>query len=74
MRQELIRRNYASTTIRSYLKAVEHFQQYIATPLEAVGPDDIRSHHAYLLGEKEACRQYRCSERVCSSLPVYQGA
>lgn len=43
MRQELVRRNYAATTIRSYLKAVEHFQQHISMPLEAIGPDDIRS-------------------------------
>lgn len=50
MRQELVR-NYAATTIRSYIKAVEHFQQHILMPLEAIGPDGIRSYHAYLLGE-----------------------
>lgn len=38
MRQELVRRNYAATTIQSYIKAVEHFQQHIHTPLEDVGP------------------------------------
>ena len=27
MREELVRRNYAATTIHSYLKAVEHFQR-----------------------------------------------
>src|SRR4051794_16182402 len=53
MRQELVRRNYATTTIRSYLKPVEHFQQHISLPLEAIGPDDIRSYHAYLLGERK---------------------
>lgn len=53
MRQELVRRNYAATTIRSYLKAVEHFRQHISVPLEAIGPDDIRSYHAYLLGERK---------------------
>ncbi len=51
MRQELVRRNYAATTMQSYIKAVEHFEQHISTPLEAVGPDDIRSYHAHLLGE-----------------------
>jgi hypothetical protein len=25
MREELVRRNYAATTIHSYLKAIEHF-------------------------------------------------
>ena len=53
MRQELVRRNYAATTTLSYLKAVEHFQQHISMPLEAIGPDDIRSYHAYLLGERK---------------------
>lgn len=53
MRQELVRRNYAATTIRSYIKAVEHFQQHISMPLEAIGPDDVRSYHAYLLGERK---------------------
>lgn len=53
MRQELIRRNYAATTIQSYIKAVEHFRQHISTPLEDLGPDDIRSYHAYLLGERK---------------------
>jgi hypothetical protein len=33
MREELVRRNYAATTIQSYLKAVEHFQEYINAPL-----------------------------------------
>jgi site-specific recombinase XerD len=49
MREELVRRNYAVTTIQSYLKAAEHFQEYINAPLDQLGPDDIRSYHAYLL-------------------------
>ena len=53
MREELVRRNYAATTIRSYLKAVEHFQEHVNAPLEQLGPDDIRSYHAYLLGNRK---------------------
>jgi site-specific recombinase XerD len=49
MREELVRRNYAATTIHSYLKAVEHFRSRVDTPIEDVGPDDLRSYHAYLL-------------------------
>ena len=64
MREELVRRNYAATTIQSYLKAVEHFREHINAPLDQLGPDDIRSYHAYLLGRPEACRQHRCSERL----------
>ena len=53
MREELVRRNYAATTINSYLKAVEHFRSYIDTPIEEVGPDTLRSYHAYLLGTRK---------------------
>jgi integrase/recombinase XerD len=53
MREELVRRNYAATTIQSYLKAVEHFREYITAPLEQLGPDDLRSYHAYLLENRK---------------------
>jgi integrase/recombinase XerD len=53
MREELVRRNYAATTIQSYLKAVEHFQEYINAPLDQLGPDDIRSYHAHLLEDRK---------------------
>lgn len=49
MREELVRRNYAATTIQSYLKAVEHFREHVNAPLDQLGPDDLRSYHAYLL-------------------------
>ena len=52
MREELIRRNDATTTIHSYTKAVEHFDRHVDIPLEQIGPDDIRSYHAYLLQER----------------------
>jgi hypothetical protein len=53
MRQELIRRKHSATTIRSYIKAVEHFEGFVETPLDQLGPDDLRSYHAYLLGERK---------------------
>ena len=53
MRQELVRRNYAATTIRSYIKAVEHFEGYVESPLDQLGPDDLRIYHAYLLGDRK---------------------
>jgi integrase/recombinase XerD len=53
MREELVRRNYATTTIYSYTKAVEHFERHVDIPLEQIGPDDIRSYHAYLLKERK---------------------
>jgi site-specific recombinase XerD len=53
MREELVRRNYAATTIHSYLKAVEHFRAHVNAPIDEVGPDDLRSYHAYLLGTRK---------------------
>ena len=53
MRQELVRRNYAATTIHSYIKAVEHFEGYVEAPLDQLGPDDLRNYHAYLLGDRK---------------------
>jgi len=53
LREELVRRNYATTTIRAYLKAVEHFADHIGVPIEDVGPDDLRSYHAFLLGTRK---------------------
>ena len=53
MREELVRRNYAATTIHSYLKAVEHFREHVSKPLDQLGPDDIRSYHAYLLEDRK---------------------
>ena len=53
MREELVRRNYATTTIHSYIKAVEHFERHVDIPLDQIGPDDIRSYHAYLLKERK---------------------
>jgi site-specific recombinase XerD len=53
MREELVRRNYAAATIRAYMQAVEHFRQHAGVPLDRLGPDDIRSYHAPLLGERK---------------------
>ena len=74
MREELVRRNYAATTIQSYLKAVEHFGEHVNTPLDQLGPDDIRSYHAYLLGDRKLAVNTVVRERLCSPLPVHQGA
>ncbi len=53
MREELVRRNYAATTIHSYLKAVKHFRSHVDRPIDEVGPDDLRSYHAFLLGTRK---------------------
>jgi hypothetical protein len=34
MREELVRRNYAETTMRSYLQTIEEFRRYVGTRLD----------------------------------------
>jgi hypothetical protein len=42
MLEELERRNYAQTTIHSYLRAVAEFSLYFHRPPNQLGPDHIR--------------------------------
>jgi integrase/recombinase XerD len=53
MRDELVRRNYAESTIRSYLRIVRQFQQYCGKGLDCLGPDDLRGYHTHLLEERK---------------------
>ena len=41
MLEELRRRNFADTTIRSYLHGVEHFSRYFHRPPDQLGPEHI---------------------------------
>jgi hypothetical protein len=42
MLEELQRRNFATTTIRTYLHGVAHFSRYFRRPPDQLGPEDIR--------------------------------
>src|SRR5215472_5994433 len=53
MREELVRRNYAQTTIRTYLMAMEEFRRRAQKRLDHMGPDDIRHYQVALLEEKK---------------------
>ena len=46
--EELRRRNFAETTIRSYLHGVEHFSRYFHRPPDQLGPEHIRRYQAML--------------------------
>ena len=48
MLEELRRRNFAETTIRSYLHGVEHFSRYFRRRPDQLGPEDIRKYQAML--------------------------
>jgi site-specific recombinase XerD len=48
MLEELRRRNFADTTIRSYLHGVEHFSRYFRRRPDQLGPENIRKYQAML--------------------------
>ena len=53
MLDELQRRNYSQSTVRSYIFAVEDFAKYFHRSPERLGPDHIRQYQAYLFRERE---------------------
>ncbi|MBV8828165.1 MAG: site-specific integrase [Acidobacteriaceae bacterium] len=55
MREELVRRNFAESTMRTYLQVVEDFRRYSPARLDQRGPDDIRRYQVYLLEERKLC-------------------
>ena len=48
MLEELERRNYAQSTIDSYIHTVEHFAQYFRCSPDKLGPDHIREYQVAL--------------------------
>src|SRR5271156_474413 len=48
MLEELRRRNFADTTIRTYLHGVAHFSRYFRRRPDQLGPEDIRKYQAML--------------------------
>ena len=48
MIEELRRRNFAESTIRTYLHGVEHFSRYFHCPPDRLGPEHIRQYQAML--------------------------
>ena len=48
MIEELQRRNFAATTIRSYVHGVEHFSRYFHRRPDQLGPEHIRQYQAML--------------------------
>jgi integrase/recombinase XerD len=48
MLEELRRRNFAETTIRSYIHGAAHFSQYFRRSPDQLGPEHIRQYQAML--------------------------
>jgi hypothetical protein len=53
MREELVRRNYTESTIRSYLHTIEDFRRYAQKRVGHLGPDNIRRYQVYLREERK---------------------
>jgi site-specific recombinase XerD len=51
MIEELQRRNFAETTIRSYVHGVEHFSRYFHRRADQLGPEHIRQYQAMLFSK-----------------------
>ena len=49
LHDELVRRNYATTTRESYLRIVESFRRRTGGRLDRLGADDLRRYQVYLL-------------------------
>ena len=52
LRDELVRRDYAATTIRSYLQIVDAFRQHTGARLDRITPAQLRRYHLFLLEER----------------------
>ena len=53
MLEELQRRNYAQTTISSYIRIVEDFSQRFHRPPDRLGPQQIREYQAELFKKRK---------------------
>ena len=66
MLEELHRRNFAETTIRTYLYGVEHFSRYFHRPPDQLGPEDIRKYQAICSPSSSSARTpSSCGRRRC---------
>ena len=52
LRAELVRRDYAPSTIRSYVQIVDAFRQHTGARLDRITPAQLRRYHLFLLEER----------------------
>ena len=52
LRDELVRRDYAATTIHSYVQIVNAFRQHTGARLDRITPAQLRRFHLFLLEER----------------------
>jgi site-specific recombinase XerD len=59
MLEELQRRNYSQSTVRSYIHAVEDLARFFHRSPERLGPEHIRQYQAYLFRERKPSKAAR---------------
>ena len=52
LRDELVRRDYAAPTIRSYTQIIEAFRRHTGARLDRITPAQLRRYHLFLLEER----------------------
>jgi len=55
MLEELERRNYSQSTVRSYIMTIEDLARYFSRSPDTLGPEQIREYQAYLFRERKLC-------------------
>src|SRR6266702_7822604 len=53
MLDELQRRNYAQSTVQTYVHTIEDFSKYFRRPPDRLGPDHIRQYQAHLFRDRK---------------------
>jgi integrase/recombinase XerD len=53
MLEELERRNYSPSTVRTYLMTIEDFARYFHQSPDTLGPEHVRQYQAYLFRERK---------------------
>jgi site-specific recombinase XerD len=53
MLEELERRNYSQSTVRTYVKTIEDLARYFKRRPDQLGPDQLRQYQAYLFRERK---------------------
>lgn len=73
MREELVRRDFSESGLRTYLGAVEAFRQWLGKRLDHAGPDDMRRYHAYLLEERKLAKNTVVTQISAFAIPLCAG-
>ena len=74
MIEELHRRNFAETTIRSYVHSVEHFSRYFHRRPDQLGPEHIRQYQAMLFTKLKFSPKHRDTTPWRSAVLLYRSS